>query len=165
MTYIFIFFAKTLENALCTFRLIVVSNGKKLLGALLNAVISFIWVITTGMVVMKGFHIKKIVAFLAGCFLGSYLGSYFEEKMALGNNLLLCITSDQKRNLLEQKLQFSGFKCTYTRAGSKENIQNILFIFVPRKKIKNVLKIIHQVDETAIVFSESASKIYKKDTL
>lgn len=165
MIYIFIFLAKTLENALCTFRLIVVSNGKKLLGAILNAIISLIWVITTGLVVMKGFDPIKIIIFCFGCFLGSYLGSSLEEKFALGSDMLLCITSDEKRNELMKELKQNHFKVTYTRAGEKDHIQNILFILVPRKQRLKIQSLIKKHDENAFIISESAHQLEEKNTL
>lgn len=165
MIYIFIFLAKTIENTLCTFRLIVVSNGKKLIGAILNAIISLIWIITTELIVTKGFNIYKVLIFCLGCFLGSYLGSFFEEKFAFGTNMLLCITDDKKREQIISTLKQNDFKATYTRAGDKMHIQNILFILLPRKKRKKALSIIKEYDENAFIISESANKIGEKNTL
>ncbi len=165
MIYIFIFLSKVIENALGTFRLIIVSNGKKIIGAILNAIISLIWIITTGLIVMKGFDIYKIFVFCFGCFLGSYLGSFLEEKFAFGTNMLLCITDDKKREQILLALKQNDFKATYTRAGDKNQIQNILFILLSRKKTQKALSIIKQYDENAFIISESANKIKEKNTL
>ena len=162
MIYLIIFLAKTLENTLCTFRLIVVSNGKKMLGAVLNAIISLIWVITTGLVVIKGFDVKRIISFCFGCFIGSYLGSYLEEKTAIGSNMILCITTDEKRESLRKALLDQGFKLTYTRAGDKNQIQNMLFILAPRKQRMKILEIIKKIDSNAVIISENATLLEEK---
>ena len=63
LIYIFIFLAKIIENAIATLRLIVVANGKKMLGAILNLVISIIWIISTGLVVVNFKDPFKIIVF------------------------------------------------------------------------------------------------------
>ena len=49
--YFLIFISKVIENGLSTLRLIVVANGKKILGAFLQFTISLVWVLVTGIVV------------------------------------------------------------------------------------------------------------------
>lgn len=81
LIYIAIFFSKILENALSTLRLIVVSNGKKKLGALLQGIIALIWIFVTGVVIINiNKDIFKIIFFCLGSLVGSYLGSILEEK-------------------------------------------------------------------------------------
>ena len=53
MTYLLIFIMKVIENALATLRVIIVSNGKKLIGAILSLLMSIIWVISTSLVVQN----------------------------------------------------------------------------------------------------------------
>ena len=48
LVYLAIFGFKIIEDALATLRLIVVSNGKKKLGAILQFVVTLIWIILTG---------------------------------------------------------------------------------------------------------------------
>ena len=91
MLYIIIFILKILENALGTLRLIIVSNGKKVEGAVLNFLLSVVWVISTSMVVIDN-NIYKILVFAFGSLIGSYVGSVLEEKIALGNNMLFIIS-------------------------------------------------------------------------
>ena len=52
LTYTLIFFSKIIENTLSTLRLIVVANGKKKLGALLQGIIALIWIFVTGIVII-----------------------------------------------------------------------------------------------------------------
>ena len=89
MTYLIIFSLKVIENTIATLRLITVSNGKKLLGAILNFIMSIIWVISISLVVQDFKNILNILFFSLGCFCGSYLGSIIETKIAIGSNMLL----------------------------------------------------------------------------
>lgn len=83
ITYILIFAFKVIENTLSTLRIIVISNRKKILGAILQGTVSIIWVISTSLVVI---NIQKdplkIISFTLGATIGSYIGSIIEEKLS-----------------------------------------------------------------------------------
>ena len=89
MTYLIIFLLKIVENTIATLRLIIVANGKKLLGAVLNFIMSIVWVISTSLVVQNFKNILNVLFFSLGCFVGSYLGSLIETKIGIGSNMLL----------------------------------------------------------------------------
>ena len=85
LIYCAIFISKVIENALGTLRLIVVANGKKGLGALLQFIIALVWIFSTGAVLANiNQDPFKIIVFALGSYVGSYVGGYIEEKMALG---------------------------------------------------------------------------------
>ena len=163
MLYFLIFLAKTIETTLCTFRLIVVANGKKLFGAILNAIISIIWIFTAGIVIVKVKDIFRVFAFSFGCFFGSYLGSALEEKLAMGSNLLMAITTDPKGDNIMKTLNDHGFSCTYTKARGKGKIQNILFLMIPRKKRMEAIHSLQSLDKDIFIVSENIVKIQKQD--
>lgn len=156
--YIFIFLAKIIENAIATLRLIVVSNGKKMLGAVLNFIISIIWLISTSLVVVDFKDPIKIIVFALGSFLGSFVGSLMEEKIAIGSNMLFTITSLDKTDLIKDEL--SNLK--YNTYVLNSNDKNILIIMVLRKNRKQVLDIIKQIDNEAIIISETARELVFK---
>lgn len=83
ITYILIFAFKIIENTLSTIRIIVISNRKKILGAILQGTVSIVWVISTSLVVI---NIQKdpfkIISFTLGATIGSYIGSIIEEKLS-----------------------------------------------------------------------------------
>lgn len=156
MVYIFILLAKIIENSLATLRLIVVSNGKKLLGSILNLVISIIWLISTGLVVID---IKsdplKILFFALGSFLGSYLGSFIEEKIAIGSNMLFAITKPNYTNQIVENLSISNINNYVLKSGEND----ILIIMISRKKRKDILNLIHKIDNDVIIISEVARQL------
>lgn len=154
--YITIFFSKVLENALSTLRLIVVANGKKKLGAILQGIISLVWIIVTGIVIVDiNKDILKIVFFCIGSIVGSYLGSIIEEKIALGSNMLICIVNEKFENIIKQKL--NNFKIT--TICEKNNSYSILLIVLKRKEITKISKTIKNIDNEAIIISEKAKNI------
>ena len=82
MIYFIIFIFKFIENTLSTFRLIVVSKGKKLNGAILQGIVTLVWAISVGLTIIdfKNDYFK-IFVFCLGASIGSYFGSYLEEKI------------------------------------------------------------------------------------
>lgn len=151
MTYILIFITKVVENALSTLRLIVIANGKKLLGAILNFLVAIAWVVSTSLVVQNFKDIVNVLAFASGCFIGSYIGSIIENKLGLGSNLLMVISNKNKE--IGSKIQ--GVFKYYT-------VENVIFILTERKKRAKVLELIYNVDDGAIIISEIAHELVHK---
>lgn len=154
MIYFFIFISKIIENAIATLRLIVVANGKKFLGAFLNLIISLIWIISTTLVIVDIQNdYFKIVVFALGSFFGSYIGSFIEEKIAIGSNMLFAIT--KKEIEIKNKLDELNYNCYIIN-------DDILIVMVDRKKRKDVLNIIRNIDKDSIIISESARQLMFK---
>ena len=142
MVYFLVFIFKILEDALATLRLIVVSNGRKLLGSILQFICTIILIILTGSVLidfMKDFG--KVIAFSIGSFFGSYLGCLIEEKIALGtNSFIIKYNSNMKRLLNDYNHIFlSG---------------DLIMITAPRRRSKDLIKIVKGFDKDAFIISE-----------
>ncbi len=154
--YMAIFFSKIMENALATLRLIVVANGKKKIGAILQGMVALVWIFVTGIVIVDiNKNIFKIVFFCLGSMVGSYLGSVIEEKIALGSNILMCIVN--KKHELSIKKSLNEYKITTIE--EKGNKDSILIIFIKRKETKKISNIIKSVDSNSIIISEKAKNI------
>ena len=153
MIYIGIFVFILLEETLKTLRIIIVSNGKKMLGATLQFFIALIWIIVTGTVIMdiKGDPLK-ILFYSLGSLVGSYIGSLIEEKIAWGTNIIMVETSNYLGNVLVKKLKLLKYKINVLKS-SKEN-QELLMITTPRRKTSDVINIIRTYDKKANIISE-----------
>lgn len=149
MIYILIFLSKVLESALSTLRLIIVANGKKLLGAILQMFITLVWVITTSVVIIditKDYF--KAIAFILGASIGSYIGSLIEEYIAMGNNMLICIINPQLKNQVKNILLEKEYRIIET------NDEGKLAILTKRKNRNEVKKIIKEIDENSTIIIE-----------
>ena len=159
--YIIIFLSKVVENMLATLRIIVVANGKKLLGAILQGLVALLWVCITGVVVTNILENPfKIIAFALGSMVGSYLGGVLEEKIAIGKKLLLIIINNNNEEKIVKKIRENNFAVTSTIGKGKDNNKAILFSMIPRKQIKNIIKIIKSIDTDALIISQNAFNIY-----
>lgn len=145
--YIIIFLSKIIENTLATLRIILVSNGKKKLGAILQGLVTLLWLIITGVVLIDiNKNILKIVFFCLGCTFGSYLGSYIEEKLALGTNTIIAIIDDKYNDII-----YNTLKNYQINTISIYNNKIIIMIVLPRKKTIYVNKIINKIDNKSII--------------
>lgn len=155
--YIFIFTSKVLENALGTFRLVIVANGRKMMGAILQFIISLIWLLSTGLVVLD---IKddplRIFVFCFGTFIGSYVGSYIEEKLAIGSNMLTCIVDESNDNITNS-IRTKGYPVTVLKGSGKDSNKNILFIMIKRKKRHQMVEYIRTINKDTVVIAENAT--------
>ena len=156
MIYILIFISKVIENALSTLSLIVVANGKKKMGAILQGLITLVWIFSISITIVDiNKDILKIVFFSLGSLVGSYLGSIIEEKVALGSNILICITKEIYENNIKDKLK----KYQITTICEKDNTYSILLILLKRKEINKISRIIKKIDKKSILISEKAKAI------
>lgn len=82
LIYALILIAKIIENTLSTYRLIVVADGKKNLGAILNGLVGLVWIIGTSSVLLNLTQdLWKAFYFILGSIIGSWLGNTIEEKV------------------------------------------------------------------------------------
>lgn len=156
LVYFFIFVSKIIENTLSTLRLIVVTSGKKKLGALLNGLVALSWIFVTGIVIIDVQKAPlKIVFFCLGSIVGSYLGSIIEEKIAIGTNMLICIINKK----IEQSLKSKLINYNIITTNEKNKNLSILFIILKRKEINKISKLIKSMDNNSIIISEKIKNI------
>ncbi len=149
--YLFIFIAKIVENALATLRVIVIANGKKLLGAILLFVTSLVWIAVTGIVVVDlTKDVWKIIFFALGSFFGSYAGSIIEQRIALGNNLLTFVIEECDQKLLECTLKQNN----YTYFTINNNNQLFLQVVTTRKKRNETISLIKNICPKTFVVAQ-----------
>lgn len=159
--YAMIFFSKVIENSLATLRLIVVANGKKNLGAILQFIIALVWILVTGTVVKNiGKDPITIFFFALGSYVGSYTGSMIEEKLAMGSNLLIAIVNCETCNTMITELKRKGLSVTTMDGTGIYQKKKILFIFIERKKRHEIVHIIKKIDPKAMIICENARVLY-----
>jgi len=92
----------------------------------------------------------KVVIFSLGTFLGSYLGSLIEEKTTMGSNLLIVgVDASYSKKIRNKFNQYKSFLL-------KTNHEDIILITIPRKRSRDVINQIIEIDESATIISEAA---------
>lgn len=153
MIYLVIFISKIIENALATLRIIVVSNGKKKLGAILQGLVTLVWLLVTGVVIIDiNNDPLKILFFCFGSVSGSYIGSLIEEKIALGSVKLIIKSERYKEIYLKLNIYHI------------ELYNKQLEIITKRRNIKRIVDTILKIDQDSKIITEKI-KIYGKLTI
>ena len=154
MIHIIIFVLKMTENMISTLRLIMISNGKKIAGSLLHFIGSIVFIISASLVIINfNKDVYKILAYALGCGFGSYFGSLLDEKMAIGENLIICISYNKN---LSNYLQKNGYKITAIKG---EKNMYILYALVPRRIKKLLINKVTEYDKNTHIIIENAIKI------
>lgn len=154
--YLSILLLKVVENTLATLRLIIVANGKKKLGSVLQGLVTISWIYSAKFTIVNlDKDLLKIFFFVVGSIIGSYLGSRLEERIALGSNSLMCIVNTKYESNIIKNL--NNYKIT--RLSCMDKDYSILLIVTKRKFINNICKIIKGIDSNCIIIVEKAKFI------
>lgn len=159
--YFIIFISKTIELALGTLRIIVIANGRKIFGAILQGVIAIVWMCITGVVIVNITKDPfKIVAFALGSAFGSYVGSMIEERMAIGNNMLIIVIKKELEEKIISIIKDNGYKVTNVEGCDKE--KSILVVVLTRKDRKRIVNLIRNEDKDVTIIANNAFKLNNK---
>lgn len=138
MIYVIIYFAKLVEVTLATLRTVFVAKGERNVGVVISVFEITIWVVLTGTVVTGIVEDPmKIVAYILGFSSGFYLGSWLEEKIALGFTNLNIVASESVSEKIIEVLKSNETGYTMLDShGQKENNKYIIaYVSRNRKSI------------------------------
>lgn len=152
MIYIIIFFAKLIEVTFATLRMVLITKGMRLYGAFLAIFEIVIWVILTGTVVNNIIENPlKIVAYALGFSAGCFIGSWIEEKLALGITNINVITTDEAADNIISVLNSNEIAYTIFDAHGKEGHNKLIMLYVTRNKKRKVFSILNSTNEKFFV--------------
>ena len=145
VTPILIFLARVTDVSIGTFRVILISKGKKNVAASLGFIEISIWLLAISQVFQ---HLTNIACFLAygsGFALGNYIGITIEEKIAMGQQAIRIITRNTM-DILPMALRDAGYGATVIRASGAKGEVNIIFSVVPRSEVKQAVALAREID-------------------
>ncbi|MEW6243494.1 MAG: DUF2179 domain-containing protein [Bacillota bacterium] len=149
--YLFIFFARVIDVTFATLRLLMVVRGKKLEAAALGFFEVMIYILALSRVVGALNNPINLIVYAAGFATGSIVGSWVEERLALGYLTVEAIPSCGHAEILSEDLRDRGFGVTVINGEGREGIRKILFITVPRRNLPEVFKIMQKNDPAAFI--------------
>ena len=98
------------------------------------------------------------VAYAAGFAVGNYVGLYFEEKLAIGIQVIRVITGKDSSELINN-LRKEGFGVTTMKAEGKKGPVDIIFLIVQRNAIQNAIAIINHFNPKAFYSIEDVRSL------
>jgi len=114
-----IFLARVTDVSIGTFRIILVSKGKKAVAAILGFIEISVWLL--------------------------YIGITIEEKIALGQQAIRIITRNTME-VLPMALRDAGYGATVIKANGAKGEVNIIFSVVPRSQVKDAISLAREID-------------------
>ena len=153
-----IFLLRLLDRTLGTLRVLYVNKGRPGLGAGLGFVESAIWVVAISRVIQDLNDPFLILGYSLGFAAGTIIGSYIESSIAIGDVVVRIFTSkNEESNKLSKELRDAGFGVTVINGEGKDGEVVISWCVTPRKKIREVMKIVENVCPEAYVTTEPTS--------
>lgn len=159
--YAFILVAKILEVSLSTIRIVLITKGERLIGAVIGFFEVLLWVFVASSVIKDIANDPfKGVVYALGFGIGNYVGSWIEEKIGLGLSEVQVIVKEEHGNELAETLRLQNYAVTLIRGEGKNFDRYILLMFVARKKVPEVIRQIRTVQDNAVITVSDTKPIY-----
>jgi uncharacterized protein YebE (UPF0316 family) len=144
-----IFLSRLTDVTLATLRNIFIHKGFRKIVPIIGFFEVLIWLIAMKQVLG---HVDNIAAYLAwagGFATGTYVGMRIEERLALGNQVIRIITTEQDSAELIRMLRESNHGLTVVDGEGAKGPVKLLFTIVERSHIKNLIAKIEAIQPNA----------------
>lgn len=157
---LFIFVLRITDVSMGTVRMTMIMRGQRKWAALIGFVEVTIWVLAIGRVITNLDTIWNIVGYSGGFATGTLLGMWIEGRLALGY-ADLNIISMLKGQEIADKIRKAGYGATRLLAEGQTGPVHLLHVIVPRKQIRDVIRLVNEVDATAFVTVQDARQVVR----
>ncbi|MFA6688006.1 MAG: DUF5698 domain-containing protein [Sphaerochaetaceae bacterium] len=158
--YLFVFFGKLLEVALASLRSQLIHKGERLLGGIV-AVFEYTFWLTITATVITGFadDLIKMLVLIAAFATGNVLGSFLEEKLALGY-VSISIVFMEKQNALQAAdlLRSQGHALTIIPSQGINGAERTVLQLTVKRKYSTSIKSLIRTHFPQAVLSVSATQ-------
>ncbi|NBI05378.1 DUF5698 domain-containing protein [Senegalia massiliensis] len=161
MIYLFIFFAKIIEVSFMTLRVVFITKGEKVYGSIIGFFEVVIWLGLIGSV-LDGIQDDplRMIAYSLGFACGNYVGSFIEEKLAIGLMTINIIATEDNGRKLANILRNKKIGVTVVDAEGIEKSRNLLIIHAKRRRKSEILKLIDDTNIPAVISVNDTKVIY-----
>ena len=150
-----IFVLRLLDQTLGTLRILYVNKGKPVFGAVLGFIESAIWVVAISQVIQDLNDPFLIFGYALGFAAGTIMGSYIENTIAIGDIVVrIFAPKDSDSKQVAETLRNNGFGVTIINGEGMEGEVSISWCVTPRKRVREVLKIVSEINPDAYVTTE-----------
>ena len=132
---------KIIEISIQSLKTVMMVKGQRFNAALLGFVECIIWgLVISSVISTLGDNLMLLFFYCFGYACGLYIGSTLESKIALGTSNIELIANEVNTAKITAYLRENGRGYTvFAGHGSKEKM-NMIFVVVPRKEVKSLLK-------------------------
>lgn len=161
MLYVLIFLAKIVEVSLMTLRTVLITRGEKVVGSIIGffEVIIWLYLVSTVLVGISEDPIKMVV-YALGFSVGNYVGSFLEEKLAIGLLTISIVASAKDAVIIAEKLRKDNLGVTLVEAEGINEKKKMIVVHVKRKRKKEVIKLIEDTNTKAVISIADTKTVY-----
>ncbi len=161
MNYLFIFVAKVIEVTLATLRMVLINKGERRIGALIAFFEVALWVYLVSTVLNDiASDPLKAVFYALGFSVGNFTGSFLEEKLAIGLSEIKIIVKADYGPSIADYLRKQGFAVTVVQGRGKNFDREILYTFVKRKRVREVVEYAKDVHPNLVITVHDTKPLY-----
>ena len=155
MIYLLIFFAKLMEVAIATVRMVLTAKGNRIAASVLAAAEVTIWIIVTSTVLL-GLRDDPLraVAFGLAFVVGIFLGIVIEDKLALGLAQIEVIAGLDVAKELVAKLRARSYGVTTFSCEGFEGKKESIVLKMHRKDIPVTMKLLREYDNLFVTVTD-----------
>ncbi|MGB3368317.1 MAG: DUF5698 domain-containing protein [Acidaminobacteraceae bacterium] len=161
LLYFAILFFKVIEVSIGTIRIVMITRGERVYGALLGFFEVIIWI---GLVstVLKDVTDDpiKVVIYAAGFAIGNYTGSIFEQKIGIGNVRVEAIVEDHEGDVLANTVRREGYAVTVMEGKGMSHNRKVLLMNIKRKDYEKVVNIIKSIQNNVVITMNDIRPVY-----
>ena len=161
LVYLLMLVAKVIEISIGTTRIVLITRGEKLLGAILGFFEVLIWVMLVS-TVLKDISSDpiKVVIYALGFALGNYVGSIFEQKLGIGNVRIEAIVKEVHGQDLVKKIRDKGYAVTVLEGEGMNHSRSVLIMNIPRKNYREVVNMIKNLQYNVVITVNDIKPVY-----
>ncbi len=161
LSAVIIFFLRLADQSLGTIRALLVGKNRSLYAALIGLVESAIWVIAVSKVVRDVNDPLVIAGYAFGFASGTILGHYIENIIGVGS-MVVRVFSPIDSPSIADALRVKGYLVTVINGEGRDGGVRVCWSIVPRRKRKEVIQTIREVNPDAYVTLDIANPVSLK---
>lgn len=158
-----IFCARVGDVSINTLRIMFMMNGKKNIAPFLGFFEALIWLLAIGQIFQNIDNPLSYLAYAAGFGTGTYVGMYFDEKLAFGRVLVRVITPEPMLELMDY-MKENDHRFTNVGGEGRFGKVNLLFTVLKRDSLKAFIEKVKSLDEKAFYTIEGVKRASEDDT-
>lgn len=159
--YIIILIVKIIEVTLSTTRIVLITKGEKIKGAIIGFFEVIIWLMLVS-TVLKDISEDpiKILVYALGFALGNYVGTSFEEMLGVGTVRIETIVKEEDGDHLVDALRERGYAVTVLEGEGMNYKRNVLIMHIKRKRTVETVNLIKELQDNVVITVNEIKPIY-----
>jgi uncharacterized protein YebE (UPF0316 family) len=146
--FLVIVIARIVDVSMGTLRVSFIARGRKILAAACGFTEILIWIVVVSRVLTGEQHWLAYVAYALGFTMGTLVGMFIEEHLAIGWALVRVISSKPVGDF-PQKLSAAGFGVTQQDARGARGPVQVLVTLMPRRRLHEFQLLLRDFDPAA----------------